>query len=63
MKKFFLTNLFAYSLSAKGLFEEVDKERYYEIPIIFSGDLNYDLREPHGADLITFMRDKFWLNA
>lgn len=61
IRSFFILNLLAYSPKLKGLFEDLEKFRYYEIPIILSGDLNLDLCSPNGAEFIEFMNTELGL--
>lgn len=61
IRKFFILNLLAYSPRLKGLFNDLDEQCYYDMPIILGGDLNLDLRSTDGANFIEFMHDRLGL--
>jgi hypothetical protein len=61
IRKFFILNLLAYSPKLKGLFEDLEEHRYYDLPIIMGGDFNLDLRGHDGATFIEFMKKELGL--
>lgn len=59
--KFFTFNLLAYSSKLKGLFECLDEEEYYKIPIILCGDFNINFQQELGLEFRKYMLENFGL--
>lgn len=64
LHKFLTFNLMAYSPKLKGLFDHVDEERLYELPIIVGGDFNtiLEAEDKFGKNIVTFMKQNFDLD-